>query len=219
MRKAGFIILMPVLAVLAVLSGCAHQPPAPPPEPPKTLFAMFQKYCVTTGNEREAMAKALSADGYVDRSAQSVLRQIMDIQSITWQKGKDSVIWGPVTNNKITADGKKEIVPLEPPGAKGDWCSIRIHREHDDSQSAIAKWAGIPVKHRRQATEFGDEISDFYGFRLENGKHIAIENYELTDRSPEAVMAGTWGVFLYKRGTEYGLSMSHLYMPKSDKAS
>lgn len=216
MRKVGFAVFGPVLAVL---SGCAHQPPAPPPEPPKTLFAMFQKYCVATGGERDAMAKALTADGYVDRSAQSVLRQIMDIQSITWQKGKDNVSWGPVTNNKITAGGKKEIAPLEPPGAKGDWCGIRIQREHDDSQGAIAKWAAVPVSHSPRAAAVGDEISDFYGFRIENGKHVAAEHYEYGGRSPEAVMAGTWGVFLYKRGKEYGLSMSHLYMPKNDKAS
>jgi hypothetical protein len=208
-----------IAAVVSVLllAGCAHQPMKVVEAPKTKLYDMFQKYCVATGGRFDAVNTAATADGFVHHQGQGVMAQILHIGvgSVSWQKGKDVVSIGPLHNDRIGADGKRTEVPYDPPGAKAEYCSIRIQAERDDSQGLIAKWAGVPVQHSPRAAEVGDEISDRYGFRIENGMHVATNNY--FDRSANAAMAGTWSAFLYKRGTEYDASLYHIYVPSEAK--
>lgn len=208
MRKIGFAAILPALAALA---GCAHQPPAPPPEPPKTLFAMFQKYCVATEGQYAAVDKAATEDGFVNLQGKLVVAKLFNVESNSWQKKKDTVSVGPLHNIKSTPDGKVETVAWDPPQSKAEFCSVNIQRDRDDSQAIFAKWAGVPVWHSPRAAEAGDEISDSYNFRIENGKHV-LEERRLY--SKEAITAGTWSATMYKRGSEYSMSIKHYYVPK-----
>jgi len=201
-----------LLPLAILVTSCAHQPPA---EPPK-LYAMFQKYCVATDGQFAAVDRAATADGFVNHQGQGVLANLFHIESVTWQKGKDIISIGPLHRMVKGADGTLIPASYEPPGARAEACSITIATAKDDSQEAIARWAGVPVQHNPKAAEIGDELSDRYGFRIENGKHVATGNY--WDRSADAAVAGSWSILFYKRGAEYGVSLQHIYMPAATAA-
>jgi hypothetical protein len=201
------------LSALVLLSACARAPAPPPPLPQQpNLFALFQKYCLATGGRYDAVDKAATADGYANLKDKAVLANILHIDSTTWQKKRDIISVGPLHNIRTTPDGKAETIAWDPPDAKAESCHVEIVRQSDDSQAAFAKWAGVPVWHSPRAADVGDEISDFYHFRIENGKHVPETG---SIHSADTLRAGTWAATLFKRGTEYSMSLRHYYVPQT----
>lgn len=202
MKRQSAVVLAGVL-----LSGCAHQPP---PGPPTTLFAMFQKYCLATGGQYEAVDQALTADGF-KKDKKGPMAEIMQIKSISWRKGKDSVGIGPGSRYVDDGNGKMVLKPYEPATAKVEDCGVTIERETDDSQAAFARWAAVPAKRNPAlAKSIGEQFRDDYNYQIVDGKHVPF----VGDWNETAAYAGTWRALVYKRDTEYGVSMSHIYVPK-----
>jgi len=192
-----------------LLAGCAHQP-AKLTEAPKTkLYEMFQKYCVATGGQFDAVDKAAATDGFVNRTP---LENLLHIESTTWVKGRDHITVGPGHRVKLGADGTDQPWPYDPPQTKADGCYVTLRADHDDSQALIAKWAGVPANKRPSGIKATvDPLDRSYAFRIENGKHIAVRY----DEQPSAIKSGGyWDLQFYVRDNDYTVGGHHYYLPE-----
>jgi hypothetical protein len=172
---------------------------------------MFQKYCLATGGQYEAVDQALKADGF-KKDKHGPMAEITQIQSISWRKEKDSVGIGPGRRYVDDGNGKMVLKPY-PAGAKVEDCGVTIERDTDDSQAAFARWAAVPAQRDAALAKLiGEQFRDVYNFQIVDGKHVRSVGFGQWDE--KAALAGSWGVLVYKRDTEYGVSMSHIYVPK-----
>ncbi len=195
MRGMKLGLLTPLL-----LAGCAHTPP-----PPTPLFDAFQKYCIATGGETEAVDKAATADGF-KRVRPSVVPVMFE--STSWNLGTTNISVGPTVTLRADGNGEMHPVPLEPAGSKMDFCLVKIVDEHDMSQAVAAKWAGVPAIFEPNPLRYGDSINDKYSFRIENGRHVTL-GLSAQERLDAVKNGGVWGMHFYRRGKETGMSFSH----------
>jgi hypothetical protein len=202
MRTMKLVLITPLL-----LAGCAHKPP-----PYTPLYDAFQKYCVATGGQFEAVNKAATADGF--KLLGEPVYSPFKIDSRSWQRGRDHISIGPLHRRKANADGNSELVAYDPPGTIAEHCTVTMTSEREESQASFAKWGVVPFARPGILEKTGDDINDSYSFRIENGKHLPVGR----DLVAAVNAGGYWQTTYWKRGKEYGAWLHHFYLPAVPKA-